>query len=385
MPDEVAPADITLEQALEMAVQDTADLEAGKTPDLTATTPRDERGKFVKQKAAVSTAPADVEVHPPSDAPTEAVEPAAENPAKEDPAPAPGALVEARKLWREGDIEGALKLALGPNVDIEKLSFNSDQWKSFKRQWRQSKADADQKVATVQARQLEVQRAAQNLLPLAHARAAYEAGNYEQAFQHAFGESIDAFQRRVIAKMQNPDRTDPATIARIARQEAERMRAEDRTAADTARAAENIRMKEQLVVDHKAELCEEYSQSEDPRIVAVSDDARFLQRVYELECENFHPATKTTISREEAAEEAWQDLYGKAVSAVSGNTRQPAATPAVGARVPRVNGAGARSGTPRRASVQHSRATEANPFDGLEGEDIWKAAEQTMRSSAARR
>lgn len=375
---------ITMEQALEMGEADAALVEAGGEPDLATNAPRGKDGKFVKgAKAPAKPGPAKVEavVDAEPEPPPEG-EPAKE-PAKDREVEAPvAALVEARRLLKSGKGIDALKKAFGDDFEPTMLDLDTPQWSGLKRQWKQNKTEVEKVRVRTEARALEVQLAAKNLMPLAQARVAYEAGKFEEAHQLAFGESVDQFQRRVIAKMHTPDRTDPAVQARLER--LERERAEERQQAESNAKLAKERARAQATAAHKTVLGETYAAHEDARYAAVADDPRFIERIFEIECDNFDEKTRTTIAADDAAEQAWQELYGKAVQAVAGKTRMAALAPG-GARVPRVNGESAQvRRLPPRAGVQHSRATEANPFDGLEGEDIWKAAEQTMKAQAAR-
>lgn len=297
-----------------------------------------------------------------------AKEPADAEPAKvaealKDEPVAEGSLGKARRLFADGDVAGAIKTALG--VDIEALDggLRTKQWRALVARERAAKAalvEADQKVADagrgVQEKERTVQQAAQQLQPLFKAIQAYHQGDVETFVKLSTGETVEQMQRRIIAQMQKAPapaapQTDPRVEARLRQLEQERQTEK------TAREAAEAETRTLKAKDAEARWVGEISQelAEHPQYKAVATKKAFLDRVLQVQRDNYNPKTQMTLAAAEAAELAWEELYGGVI-----DTQSKAAAPAgKGAVTGRGGSDGAGSG--HTTSLKHSQASEAAP------------------------
>lgn len=276
---------------------------------------------------------------------------------------AEGSLGKARRLFADGDISGALKTALGVDVEALDGGLKSRQWKALVARERAVKAalvEADQRVVTAEGRVSEkervVQQAAQQLQPLFKAIQAYHQGDVDAFIQQATGDSMEKFQRRIIAQMQKAPapaapQTDPRVEARLRQLEQERQTEK------TAREAAEAETRTLKAKDAEARWVGEISQelAEHPQYKAVATKKAFLDRVLQVQRDNYNPKTQMTLAAAEAAELAWEELYGGVI-----DTQPKAAAPAgKGAVTGRGGLDGAGSG--QTTSLKHSQASEAAP------------------------
>lgn len=364
---------ISVEEALAQARLDVADQLAAEDADEAAAETEvkkanAERGPDGKFKAAEAKAEAAKE---PKEPKAKVEEPAkvktkveAEEPAEDRSA---GGLARARKLFAKGDIQEAVKLAFG--VDAEDLKLTSKQWDAVKEKIATGKESARETEARGQQMLNQAQQIVQQFVPLAQAKVAYEQGDYETFVRLATGDDFTTFQRKLIAQVAQTK--DPAADARIARLEQELAR----------RDQENVRLQQmtaqqrqtQAVDQHLASIASELKECGDARFEAAAGKKVFLDKVLEIQREHWDKYTKQTLPPAEAAELAWEELYGDLleVRTERGGVR---ATPEHRGQ----NGASPGRGGPNGARVQakagtnlrHSQAAEAAPEDDLEGDEL---------------
>jgi hypothetical protein len=353
-----ARLDVADQIAAEDADEATADVEAKK-----ANAERGPDGKFkpaeAKTEAKKAKEPAEKTDEPAAAKPKEGEEPDADR--------AAGGLARARKLFAKGDVAEAVKLAFG--VDPEDLKLNSKQWDAVKEKLSKTKNEAREAEARGQQAMAQAQQMVQRFVPLAQAAQAYAQGDYETFVRLATGDDFTTFQRKLIA--QAAQTKDPAAEARIARLE--------QTIAQ--RDAENARLQQmtaqqqqaQAVRKHVSELASELKDCGDPRFEAAAGKQLFLDKVLEIQREHWNKRDQTTLPPLEAAELAWEELYGDLleVRTERGGVRgsperggQNHGTP--GRSGPNSARVTAKAGT----NLRHSQAAEAAPEDDLEGDEL---------------
>lgn len=286
--------------------------------------------------------------------------------------PLPGALGKARRLMREAttpeEVDEACRLAFG--VGVEDVKFSTKQWDGFKKRFNEAKAITTEREAAATKLQAEVRQSARNLLPLANAQICLETGD-ALGFLKLLGSNPDDFQRRLITQMTGHGQPvkDPEVTAQL--EQIKRERAAERAEAERL-AAENKSLQTMQAAQRQGELiAKELSASEDPRFVKVATKPKFVQRVYELQCEYYKPPAKgqqmgSTITEIEAAELAWDEFYGDVVdspvdrAANRGPNRVGRENPATTGR----GGSTVAGSRPRTTTnVRHAQAAETAPDD----------------------
>ncbi len=230
--------------------------------------------------------------------------------AKAEPEPE-AAREKARYHLQHGDVAKAIDAAFGNLEGIaipdevrealaRKLGVDSRGWEKFRKHAQTTKRQLAAKEAEVS--QL-VQRTLKEFEPFHLGRQAYEAGDFETAFKHAFGDDLADFQRKVIAQRVGKNPEVEAVKAELererqARQDFERRLKDERTQAE---ATQEIRA-------YVAQLGSDLAESEDPRIREYSRRPRFVGRVFEILRDNYDPATNTSVPFEHAAAAARDEV-----------------------------------------------------------------------------
>lgn len=284
--------------------------------------------------------------------------PAAEAP-KADESTAAGTLGKARRLFDEGDVDGALALALGTTVD--KIDGAKLQSKHFKALVNRERA-AQSAVAAAEAKAAEqvtqVRQAAQSLLPMIKAAQAYEAGDLEAFVKHATGDSLESFQMKVLEKFKagtlpaQAPRQDPVLLARLNALEVER-------AAERAASARLTEENKRLQTEQSAKRWNDEVAAElagVPQFAAIAKKPSFVKRVQEVQRSNYNPRTQMTLDAVDAAQIVWDELYEGVIDTPL-RTAAPAATGAVTGR----GGSDGAGGPQKTTNLNYSVATEAAP------------------------
>ncbi len=249
----------------------------------------------------------------PKDEKAAKVEPVAKTeptPVKEKPAPAepviPESIVALRDLVAEGKIADALK-ALG--VDAEK-GLTSKQWTAFRKDNEKAVARSEKVKAEAAAAYQHVERVAAGLEQqfgrYRAAQTAYQAGDFDAAFQYAFGEDLNSFQQKAISRMANRD----PEVARL-RQELQARDARQAQMAQQAQAQQEQQSIERERADYIANLAKELTELDDPRIPRAAGRKDFVQRVFAAQAAHLvvrRDGSEATISTREAAELALAEL-----------------------------------------------------------------------------
>jgi hypothetical protein len=295
-----------------------------------------------------------------------APKPQAKPPAKPTPAAdSPGALAEARRLMESddpADIDRACMLAFGKPA--RELRFQSRQWHEFRRKIEQAETKAAAKHQEAERALTEVKTTAFQLIPLARARDALARGDAVGFLKH-INSDPDSFQRALITQMTGQvSSKDPELMARMDRLERQ-AQAKEEQAKKLAAENETLRQAETLRTTIKG-ISDTLAQSGDPRFERVANKAKFLERVHEIQCEHYRPPAPgqkegSTIWDLEAAELAWDELYGGVVDGAAtrqGRAKPVATDPRQGRAIP------AERARPKPSTnVRHVQAAEAPPDD----------------------
>lgn len=279
--------------------------------------------------------------------------------APEDSPQEKGALGKARRLFNEGDVDGALKLVLGVEAkDLNEVQLKSRHFKALvAREKAAAKAVQDARTEA-DTREANVRDVATKLMPMVQAVQAYHKGDFEGFVKMATGDSLESFQRKVIAQLQQTPagkaEVPPELLARLTQLENERKTEK----AEAARIkAENDAIKaQQAEAKWVGEIADELSKDE--RFTKVATKKAFLTKVLETQKRHFNPNTQMTVDAIEAAEEVWDELYGDVIDT-------PPKTAATAAKVASTGrgGSNGASGRKTTTNVNHSVPTEAAPVD----------------------
>lgn len=353
-------APISVDEALALAKADAADAiaaEDAEEAEASAVAAKAERGADGKFKAAE---PGEKKAE------GDAAEPAKPKAKPEEAGPA-GSLTKVRRLWADGNIEEAVKIAFG--VDASELKLNSKQWTEFNHKARAAKQEARANHEAANQKLQQASQIAQQFVPVIQARQAYAAGDYENAFRLAFGESANDFQRKMIAQIAGGGK-DPATDARVARLEAQ-LHAEQVERARMAQLTEQQRY-QQAVETHVKEITDELTESGDDRFERVASKRPFLEKVLAIQREHWNG--KHTLPAVEAAELAWDELYGDLLEARSergGDRSSVAERGRTRVTSERGGSAGSRKTSAKAGTnLRHSQAAEAAPEEEMSGDDL---------------
>lgn len=247
---------------------------------------RDDKGKFVAKTK-------------------EAAEPTRAEPApKEKAAPAvtAGDLTELQQLVNDGKIADALKA-----IGLDEKGPNGKQWEAFRKDAAKERSKVEKQAAEVRTAYQNVERVAAGLEQqhgrFRAAQAAYQAGDFDAAFQHAFGEDLNSFQQKAIQRLATRD----PEVARL-RQE---MQLRDQRDAQLRTQAEQAAAERELVTEREsymANIAKELTELDDPRIPRAAGRKDFVQRVFAVQAKHYNARSDSTISTREAAEKALAEL-----------------------------------------------------------------------------
>jgi hypothetical protein len=301
----------------------------------------------------------DSDKQPPPDADLATGEKPAPAAPKADEATAAGTLGKARRLFDEGDVDGALALALGTTVDkIDGAKLQSKHFKALVNRERAAQMAVREAETKAEEQVTQVRQAAQSLLPMIKAAQAYEAGDLEAFVKHATGDSLEAFQMKVLEKFkagalpaQQP-RQDPVLLARLNALENER-------AVERAQAAKLAEENKRLQSEHAAKRWNDEVAAElaaVPQFSAIAKKPSFVKRVQEVQRSNYNPKTQMTLDAVDAAQIVWDELYAGVIDTPTGTV-----APAVKGAVTGRGGLDGASGLEKTTNLNYSVATEAAP------------------------
>lgn len=287
----------------------------------------------------------------------------AEKPGTEEPAESPGSLAKFRRLFQEGKVDDACALA---GVKAEDFNFSAKAWKEVRAVLRDERATARAEYAKAQKTATTVRDIGGKLLPLIEAVDAYKAGDYDTFFKKATGETIEDFQRKVIAQMHSAGQADPKTSAELAamRKELDQERNDRKREREQTEAQRAEQRRAEAHTSAMKQISSEIAESDNPAIARLATKSFFVNKVFDIVAKSYDERTKTCMPPSEAAYQVFEEIYGgdeeelpqAGRAANSGPTQRrgkEATNPA-----PRDRGEGGRK--PKTPS--HSQAAEAAPI-----------------------
>lgn len=281
----------------------------------------------------------------------------------------PGTLGKARRLLAEGKIDEALQLALG--IDMGKIEPTTKQWKGVKRYVEEAKAEAAEAKQLVEQEVNQARYVVQQLQPFINGAQAYMNGDFATFLKLCTGDSPEDFQRKLIGQLHEAPKSDPALLARLEAVERERQ-AERAAASEATKKYQELQAQQkydQAVVTWKGEIATELKGT---MFEKAANKQIFIDRVYDVQLKHYNPKTKTTLDAQEAAELAYEEMYGGVVE-----TPQLAGSKTGSTQSPRVNGdpterTGAGNAGSTSTTLRLAQATEAAPADPM----LWSPANQ---------
>ena len=216
-----------------------------------------------------------------------------------------GGLGKAKRLAREGDVAGAMKLI---GLDPEKIP--GGQWAAWRKENAKKEARVMEAHAEVERQRAQVKNEARELVsqlrPFAEAKQAIESGDEDAAFQLMFGKSVDEWQRGRLARMHRGDLSkDPAVTELTKRLDAER--AERLKLEQTLREREERATAERTQAEYMQSLKSRIADHADERVAAAAELPWFVKMVRDERLRYYDPRTDTSISEEEAIENVFDE------------------------------------------------------------------------------
>lgn len=291
-----------------------------------------------------------------------AAEPAKPEPEKKSTEALDRDTAKAKELVKAGDLHGAMK-AIG--VDPTKLG---EAWTKQKRYFDNVATRVLEVQKQTEAKEQEVREIAEKLVKehegYAEARKLYSEGDYEAAFERAFGEPMHEFQKKAFAKMHNPGVANDPAVAAL-RAEVASLKKEKEEEARRALETENVRSIETKRSEYKKSLAGELAALDDAAIAAGAEDPDFVSEVFEEQRKHYDPRSDQTLSAQEAAE-AVIERYRAAAERAKRFSGQPVASPAGN---PNPLGKSAPS-TTKPTSLSAKEASEAAAPQKLKGREL---------------
>jgi hypothetical protein len=258
----------------------------------------------------------------------------------------PDSLARAQRLFKEGKLREWLQLTTGQGLEsLEQLHVPSKAFASVRRELKQ----AHETAARVQ------QQAAllhQTYAPMEAVFAKRDAGDVRGAIEALFGAPLEEVQGKIVASYHKAD-----PVAMQTAKELQQLRAE---LAKQKQDAELGAQKQTLAQAQEAErktLVTYLSESDDPRIARVASKQAFVDMVINRVKLNYNPVSRTSIPWSEAAEQAFDELYGGVLDDTV--PAQQRVTTLQG-RTPENTG---RARTPAKRNLDPNRSAEAAPLD----------------------
>jgi hypothetical protein len=214
--------------------------------------------------------------------------------------------LKAKARLRHGDADKALRLAFGDLKPEEfdsakealakKLGVGSKQWADFRRYQAEERGKSKQ----LEHNAIELsQRLRAEFDPMIQARKAYQGGDYPKAFELAFGEDINKFQRKAIHQhlSQDPEKTRLQQQIDELRDELGKQRREPEGLSQSPEQQQRAALQRE-----GDRTYDKLTQSDDPEIAHFAKRAAFIRRVVELRGEHYDPQTRTTLPLNVAAD-----------------------------------------------------------------------------------
>lgn len=230
-------------------------------------------------------------------------------PAKKDDEPAPkptgGSVNALRRMWGEGKVLEVLRTISGDESleSLDALHIPSKALAGLRHEARQAHRERAETQAAAQ-------RIVQRYAPLEKAAQLRDSGDTKGALEAFFGKSLEDVQADVVASYH---KTDPTTLQ--TRREIQQLREELRQEREQAKQLSQQQTLAQQQAKEREVLVEYLSGSDDARIARVAQKPAFQNMVVQKMREAYNPKTRIGIPWSEAAEQAYDDLYGDLLDA----------------------------------------------------------------------
>lgn len=212
----------------------------------------------------------------------------------------PNSIAKLQRLWREGKVVDVLRAVTGDDSlqSLERVNIPSRALAAVRRE-----------TARAEAMSAQVQQQAQKLqsiyAPMEEVWRARDAGDVRGAIEKLFGKRLEEVQADVVASYH---KVDPEVLR--TRKELEQLRAELRQGEEQKKVeAQRTTLAQQQAEERKV-LTEYLTENEDARISKVAGKKVFVDAVIEQVKSHYNPRTRLTIPWSEAAELAYEELYG---------------------------------------------------------------------------
>lgn len=374
-------------EAAMRAERDEEEAPAAEEAEKPATPQRGKDGKFVAGERG-STSPH--KAGQPGATPGPATE---EDKPKEEPAKTESALkgsdARASKLIKEGKISEALEV-IGLSAD----KLEGKHWAAFDKHSKRVASQIGEARQAIEREKAELTQVAQqvwrDVAPFIEAKKAIAAEDDDKAFQILFGQSVDDYMRSRVRKLANP------SVEALQKRLEQRERLDKEREQQEAQRAQQIQAQraqleqQERAQNYRKELTEELKASDDPRIAKAAERQLFIEEVLAVQRKYYDKASDWTLPASEAAQRAFEKLYGEysewneIFAAQPGGSSQGRVT---GANKP-VGVTGAANPVRRTAkstSLNPSEAAEAAPPVKLKGKALMdyyvRKTEESIRNA----
>jgi hypothetical protein len=295
-------------------------------------------------------------------------------PATEEEKPGPSADSKARRLVKEGKIAEAMK-----TIGLDPSHLEGPKWAKWRHQNDKIAAAITERTQQVERERAEVQTVANRLIqdfrPFIQAKQAFEKGDYEEAFQHAFGIDLNSFQRKALQSMTQPGVAKDPVIAEL-RKEIASLREERKQEREQMTQAQQQAERQQRAQSLWNGNVEALAESGDPRMAELSKNTKFMRMVWAIQDQSYDKSTDTWTPAVEAAEQAlerlqseyseWTQVFGGASASSDENATRTRPNPA--ATGP--SGTSARRTAHAVTTLNPAEAAEAAPTVKLKGKAL---------------
>jgi len=296
---------------------------------------RGKDGKFKAQDAAAK------------DKPEPAAKPEPE-PEKQEPPKPTNSHAALRRLWQDGKLVEFFQ-AIGQDIEtIDQLHIPS-------RALAHARRDLAQALKSQRETQQLAQQVHQRFAPVDKAMRLRDAGDVRGALEAFFGKALEDVQADIVTSYH---KTDPAVAKTQAEMRAlrEELAARDRQQAEMAQ-RQSLAQKQ---AEERKTLEGWLAESEDARVAAVAGKRAFVDAVIAKAKEHYNPRTRVGIPWSEAAQLAYEDLYGNVLDTSDPAPRreQTDRRPGTSAKTDRRPDT-----TVKRANLSPERSADAAPLD----------------------
>jgi hypothetical protein len=229
----------------------------------------------------------------------------------------PGSIARLQRLWHEGKVVDVLRAVTGDDSlqSLDRVKIPSRALAAVRRE-----------TARAEAISTQVQQQAQKLqsiyAPMEEVWRARDAGDVRGAIEKLFGKKLEEVQADVVASYH---KTDPEVLR--LRKDLEQYKTQAKQAEEQRQVEAQRTTLQQRQTEERKALTDYLTESDDVRISKVAGKKVFVDAVIQQVKDHFNPRTRLTIPWSEAAELAFEDLYGGLLDEGPGTSgRKPVST-----------------------------------------------------------